>query len=356
MCSVPIPHITRILRALLSLLVGSIIITACGGGGEELGPTPPSTVLSYVLSGPRAGVTPLAVSGTATGGAVTAAFTSPAAPLQELPNLPGTYDTATLDYMLNSSFNPAMWLDTSGTGAPFGTLEVTINQPFHWNNGTEPSSGTLSITSRDIIKLFTGTIRLTVTSVPSAGVNISLDSNNDGTPDEFRFVTWADFDMLWDDATALLWQRIASFTYSMHSFLFAQADLAIQSFTTIEDLYSGFETAGPGSAQTVTCSSTPPDPSWANNIKVTWNDLDNSTTITNGDSFSFFFDDCWIDNPTDNIDQVLTGTMNFLHYDRHVQACPTYDNLIITETDAGGAIANTDITVSGGFCLLIPGI
>ena len=346
----------RFLFRLLFLVAGVTVISACGGGDgdDDEAPPTPNPVLYYVLSGPRAAVSPLTVSGTATGGAVTATFTSPAAPAQALPNLTGTYDVDTLDYVLDASYDPAIWVDTSGPGAPFGNLQVSITQPFFWNDGNEPTSGAFMITSRD--NTFTGNIDMTVTASPSPGVNISWDSNNDGTPEEFQFLSWADFEMLWDNVSMPLWQRVASFTYSMRSFIYNQANLSLEGFTEIEDNFSKIETAGPGVSITDTCSANPPDASWANTLSITWHDNDASGTISNEDSFTFVLDNCWFDDPSDNIDTVLNGTMNFLHYDQHVQACPEFDSFTSQETDINGAIAGTVQNVSGGICLFIPGI
>lgn len=337
------------------LFASAIAISACGGGGSgDVAPPTQSTVLNYVLSGARAPVTFLTVSGTATNGAVTASFTSPAAPAQELPYLTGTYDTSTLDYVLNSSPNPAIWVDTSGAGAPFGNLEITITQAFHWREGNEPSSGALKVTSRDAT--FVGTILLSVTASPAPGVNIGWDSDNNGTPDATQFYTWDQFDMLWDDNAQVLWHRIASFTYSMRNFIYNQAGMALEAFTEIEDNFSAIETNGAGVPLTDTCSPNPPDASWANSLSVTWQDNDTSGTISNEDSFTFALDNCWYDDPANNIDTVLNGTMNFLHYDRHVQACPEFVGFTSQETDAGGVIPGTVQNISGGICLFIPGI
>jgi len=328
----------------------AIIGSGGGGGGDE--EPPPTTVLNYILSGPRAPVAALSVSGLTPNGAAGVSFPSDATS-QGLPWLGGTYDSTTDDYTLASSASPIAWIDTSGAGAPFGQLEVKVTQTFTWNDGNDPTAGALTVTSRD--GTFAGTIALAVTSSPSPGVNISLDGGS------AVFYPWSTFDDLWTNEAAALWQRVASFTYSMRGFLYDQANLAIEGFTIIEDLFSAFEAGGAGSTIVASCSSGPPVPSgqtWANEVRVTWFDIDVSGTITNDDTFRFVFDNCWIDDPTDNIDQLVNGTMDFLHYDRHVQACPTYldPGVIFGETDATGPIAGSEKTVSGGLCLFIPGI
>jgi hypothetical protein len=309
-------------------------------------------VLNYVLSGPRAGVGALSVN--AVSGALTATFPSNQS-TNGLPWLEGTYDTATDDYVLNSSLDPVAWVDT--TGVPFGALEVRVTQTFRWNDGNDPTSGELTVTSRDVTPTFEGTVKVAVTSTPASGVNISWDSDDNGVPDAGPvFYSWIDFDELWENAGIDLWQRVASFTYSMREFLYDQAELAIEAFTVIEDLFSSFEMAGPGSTLPATCSPNPPVHTWPNEVRVTWNDHDGSATININDSFTFVFDNCWIDDPTNDIDEVLNGRLDFLYYDRHVQACPSYSALRLDETNAGGVIANSDITLNGGLCLFIPGI
>jgi hypothetical protein len=97
-------------------------------------------------------------------------------------------------------------------------------------------------------------------------------------------------------------------------------------------------------------------PAWANTAQVTWNDNGGSLAISLEDSFVFTFNNCWVDDPTNDIDAVLNGQMAFLHYSPHVQANPTYTNLRFDETNAGGVIADSDITLNGGLALFIPGI
>jgi hypothetical protein len=319
-----------------------------GGGGDET--TSSSTTLNYTLSGPRAPVP--ALSASAQGGTLSVSFPSNS-PVQDLPWMTGTYDTTTLDVVLNSSADPVAWADM--TGVPFGNVEIKVTQTFRWNNSNEPTVGEMTVTSRD--GTFPGTIKIAVTSSPAPGVNISWDSDNNGTFETGPvFHTWDNFDVLWENAGTDLWQRVASATYSMRAILYENAHLAIETFATIEDIFDQLQSYGPGATLIGTCSPNPPVGAWTNQIQVRWNDLDGSGTISLNDSFTFTFDNCWVDDPGNDIDQVLNGEMDFLNYDRHVQACPAFVNLVANETNASGVIAGSDITFNGGLCLFIPGI
>jgi hypothetical protein len=332
----------------LTVVTGIATIIGSGGGGGDGDNETPSTTLNYTLSAPR-GPNPLTAS--TQGGALTISFPSNP-PVQDLPWLTGTYDTSSLDVVLNSSADPVAWVDTSGV--PFGNVEVKVTQTFRWNDSNEPTVGEMTVTSRD--GTFIGTIKVTVTSSPSPGVNISWDSDNNGTFETGPvFYSWTNFEDLWENNATALWQRIASFTYSMRALLYEEANLAIETFATIEDLFSQFEAAGGGSTLVGTCSPNSPV-GGLNQVQVTWNDLDASGTISLNDSFTFTFNNCWVDDPGDDIDEVLNGQMDFLNYDRHVQACPAYNNLVAQETDVNGLIAGTDVTLNGGLCLFIPGI
>jgi hypothetical protein len=241
--------LAMIVAAGLASIVGSGGGGGGGGGGTE--EAPPSTVLSYILGAGQAGDEELTVS--AMSGALTIVF--PRGSLsRDVPWLEGTYDTATDDYTLSSSPDPVAWVNT--TGVPFGQLEVRVTQTFHWNDANDPTTGEMTVTSRDQpSSTFTGTIKIAVTSSPAPGVNISQDTNNDGTP-EFgpTFYNWITFEDLWQNTGADLWQRVTSFAYSMRGFLYDQADLAIEGFAVIGDLTSAFEAAGPGSTFPAACS------------------------------------------------------------------------------------------------------
>jgi hypothetical protein len=328
----------------------------CSGGDGDV--APPNTVEFFALSN-----APLAypvLTASAFGGALVVTFPIPPAPAPQLPSLQGTYDSATDAYTLAISTGPVAWVDVASPVSPYdsiGNLEVGVTRTFKWTDELDPTEGEFTITSRN--GSFPGKITATVVASPAPGVNVNYDSDGNGTPDLTQFYDWAAFDDLLETPGVLQYQAVAAFTYAMRDFLYEHATIAQEAFTMIEDGFAGFEAGGNGTTLESDCS--PGSPAGgANKVRVTWHDNDGDGTISstagNEDSFSFVMDNCWFDDPTDDIDTLLNGQMELMRYTRALQGCPVYANFKVEETNDLGVIADSAVTSNGSFCIFLPGI
>jgi len=338
--------------ALIGLLT---LLPACGGGsGGDVAPATPQTNLDYVFGPPRAGVGPLTVTGSRSRFILS--------PATDGPWMSGTYDTATLDATIADNVAvPILWPDTATPtgGALFGNLEVVVSQTFRWNDVNDPTAGQLLITSRDAT--FPGRIRVTVSVQSGArGMLSEYDDNDDGVYAPGVFYSWGAFYDLWEDDTAPLYQRVASFVYYMRQGVFSLIDLSMEMANVIEDLRTALEAAGSGNAIRVACDTLPGAPNQPGHYDIVWTDVNGNGVIDNTfsgqyDTFSITLQQCWIDNPSDPEDLLLDGAIGFAYYEPKVQWGAVFGDLVLTQTFDNVVETGSEKRINGGFSFLIPG-
>ncbi len=319
------------------VMFGVLSVLGSGGGGDDVVVDEPSTDFLYVLSGPRGGTEPLTVSATLGEDTVSVTIT---------PTLEGTYESTTDTYTVNTNcqaFDPVVpcniVAETSAT-LGFGTITGTITATWRWVGDNDPTQGQFVVTSTEIAD----TVTVEVISTPVAGV--SLTNGND--TDE---LTWEQFDTLWEEPANPLWQRIASFAYNVRGLLFEQITLLGEAYLTIEDYRTLLEA---NSAFQGVCSTPlPVGSNWNNLVDVIWDDVGNDGMINSNETITFVMNECWIDDPLENIDTLLSGTMTIFNLDPYWQSCPAFTTLSAEETQNGAIIPDSGYVLDGGFCFLM---
>ncbi len=174
-------------------------------------------------------------------------------------------------------------------------LAIDIGPSIVVVDGENPGQGGIHISSGE------GFIMVSIVS--QAGVNVSL---NEGAP---AYFTWDEFDgLVGSDAPA--WQQQASFAAFIVRFVFSQLDFVIGSITLITDndselsstdvlidgdTFPGTPPAGFDAKGTLTLSNTEGD-------------------VGPGGSFSAVFDDYWVNDASDDIDELYSGRVDLVGY------------------------------------------
>jgi hypothetical protein len=104
----------------------------------------------------------------------------------------------------------------------------------------------------------------------------------------------------------------------------------------------------------------------------TWNDVTGDVEVGPGDSFVWYFDDCWDDDPDDDIDDLYNGTINLMNYVDNEEDGVTirigyeppvegpggvyFENFEISEIEEDGGIYSHDsasaVTLNGGYIIV----
>ena len=328
----------RQLGVVTILILGIFTILGSGGGGDDVAVDEPSTDFLYVLSGPRGGTAPLAAAATLGEDTISVTVT---------PTLEGTYESMTDTYTVRvncQTFDPVVPCNIvaeTNEILGFGTITGTITARWRWVSDNNPTQGQFQITSNEIPGV---TVTVTVISDPLVGVSLT-----DGITTVN--LNWEQFDNWWEDSDNLLWQRIASFAYNVRGLLFEQITLLGEAYLTIEDYRTLLEANG---AFQGTCSlPLPADSDWNNLVDVIWADDANDGIIDSSETITFIMNECWINDPFDDIDTLLTGTMTILNLDPYWQSCPSFTDFTIDETQDGIVIADSGYELNGGFCFLM---
>ncbi len=255
----------------------------------------------------------------------------------------GTYDRATEAVTLTPGSGP---LAATLQGGPFGTLPVYLSQQqWAWVGSALPTRGELYVQRSD-----TDTILVTVDNT-LPGVSVTWHDNTETFgPDSF---TWAQFEDLVGSG-APEYQQIASFAYSMRGFVFEQAARMIDALEIITSRDAELA-AGP---VVVSCDPYPPGSATAGTVTYTWNDDTGNGDLGPGDSFTIAYDQCWVNDPADDIDELVNGTASLSGYTEvtdpslWIGGDMTFSNLVVTETqETSPGVFETlpdPVTVGGG--------
>jgi len=228
-----------------------------------------------------------------------------------------------------------------------GSAAVSVTSAIIANVFDDPTSGSLQITTTPPL----GTITV---DISSTGVDISLDG---GTPTSY---IWEEFTDLLGSPTAQPHELVAALVGGAYEFIFELAldaadnldelELVTLTTTTVEqcDMFTGTQ---------------PPMVLAQGQVTITWT---GSGELLPGQDFIVDFDDCWLDDPTDNTDDLLNGVITLQDYVEDVDASNTltrvgFDAVLFevytqaeTEEDTGvftiDPLATT--TVNGGFSLI----
>jgi len=313
------------IAALAFMIVAGLF--GCGGGGGGDGddveitddPAPPMPVsVSFGIG------TKTAAPLTLTAGPVTISY--------PLLSFSGTWDRNAKAYTL-----------TGGTGIDsgpslFGTFASQLVQPLAWVDSKVPTLGRIENTTPAGNTLFLPEpVQSTITA---AGLRLTYPG---AIPLD---VDWETYIGLWAGAPAPPdhW-RLASFGG-------ATIALAIDRMTMILDLMAFINgndraIAAAGATGLVTaCSPRPGAAAGTRRIALTQAD----GVLNPGDGLTVTYNDCWIDDPTDDLDILRNGTITLSLYIENATPFSTgfdqfrFDALTEQETDTVGGVVNVDPT------------
>ena len=192
----------------------------------------------------------------------------------------------------------------------FGDFEVEATADWLVPAGSDPDTGALLVRRGDE--------RVEVAVIDSGDtVRIRWDETGDGVFDAEASLTWTEFDDL--DETAPEWQRLGDFAYSATiEFMLELAEFGLEGLSLIdEDLVQVGERILTCDAFSAAGLSVPPPPPVipdAGSLTFAWFDDAADGEVGPGDSFSMQFDYCLDDDPTDDIDDLVNGTVGLNSY------------------------------------------
>jgi hypothetical protein len=214
--------------------------------------------------------------------------------------------TATLEKIFEGgTFNGTYALDNGTIIMSTGAVKVTTNiwaqplsigvtVPIRSIEGGNPDQGGIQIT--------TGSDHITVT-ITSSGVNISL---NGGSTEAF---TWDEFSSLFSSDTSDTWEKQASFASSIINFIFNQLNFDINTITLIEENDTVLQKRSVLIDSTFT--GTPPA---GHAVKGTLTLSCPDGNAGPGGDFSEVFNNYWVNDPSDDIDQLYDGSVSFVGF------------------------------------------
>jgi hypothetical protein len=130
--------------------------------------------------------------------------------------------------------------------------------------------------------------------------------------------TWDEFEALFDDPTASQVEKLASFGFQALGFLFEQVDLVTEVLGLIDEYETDLKQAG---TITEMCDAfadaglAAPTGTVNQGMRtLSWIDTNSDGQVGPGDDFVGMLDECWVNDPTDDIDEILDGTGNFYDY------------------------------------------
>lgn len=136
--------------------------------------------------------------------------------------------------------------------------------------------------------------------------------------------TWDEFEQLFDDPTASQAEQLASFGFQAIGFLFEQTDLVTEVLGLIDDNQADLKQAG---TITEMCDAfadaglaAPAGTVNQGMRTLSWIDANSNGQVGPGDDFVGTLDECWVNDPTDDIDEILNGVGNFYGYVENVDS------------------------------------
>ena len=261
----------------------------------------------------------------------------------------GTGDVTLLSTTTNagSSFTMTGTSTVPGLEALNATAAVSVTSAINANVFDDPTSGSFEITTTPPL----GTITV---DIGATSVDISL---NGGTPTVY---TWEEYTDLLGSPTAQPHEQVASLVGGAFEFIY---ELALDAADSIDELEL-ITLNNPTVEQCDMFTGTQPPMVLAQGmVTVTWT---GSGELLPGQDFNFDFEDCWLDDPTDNSDELLNGVIQAESYIEDVDASNTitrvgFDRIrfvdyTIAETEEDVGVFTIDplatTTVNGGFSLI----
>ena len=191
-----------------------------------------------------------------------------------------------------------------------GNLSITIPEQVIIGVSGQPVIGNIRITQvpgGDFIEI-------EMASCPSgAGVNISY---NDVPVSPISCFNWNEFEQLFDSEDPVL--MAAVFGFEVIDFLFEQVHFVIEVFGFIDDFAVDLEQ---NSMISEMCDAFSDESLVAPEGIITpgmrslsWSDVNSDGNVGPGDSFLGSLTDCWINDPTETVDQLLNGLADFTGY------------------------------------------
>jgi hypothetical protein len=302
------------------LIGGALLIFAgCGGGGGgggvDITPTPapplPTSVLNFVVSAPA---TP------ANGNILSASISQPApAPSLEILlkqtaqpfdfRLTGTFNRTTGDTTLNATgVNGSGSIVADATSFfPDLTANLTTNiiETVRWVNTDKPLQGAMQVDFEEANVPDSVTMRVNpdADGLGTPGVSLKLNSDIGNLPTS---LTWDQFMGITADLVAPPWQKYAAMGYAAYDFMFRRTAIAFDNFQFFIENDAALEAAGTaGLSEPGACDVFPPTTGTAGEKRMVWNDNNVSGDLNGGDGFSVACTDCWVDDPTDDIDVIF---------------------------------------------------
>ncbi len=226
------------------------------------------------------------------------------ATLEALPGVTQISGSYTLDTeTITLAGGPMVKVTTDLWNAPLGILSINVDEPIESIEGDNPTQGKISVG----VGIDPFAYRFTVT-ITATGVHLERD----GFVSEDY--TWDQFDeLLGSDPPAPVWQQQASFASSIVGFYFNQVKFVINAITLIEE---NDTTLSKGNV-TINGDTFPGTPPAGHDAQGT---LTLSLTSGNGgpgSDFSEVFHDYWVNDPSDDIDQLYDGSVNFVGFLRN---------------------------------------
>lgn len=346
----------RLLLLVPIAVVGALSITACDSGDGDFLPARgivEPTILpiyGYHISATSAG-RPLTVSIPGEGGMRTVSI--------NLGNSLNGRINVSVDLNNNASVTDySLWSQSrlavdSDVGIPFlGAFVIEVIEDLQFQADGPPSSGVIEIR--------------TITET------VSLEASLNGV--ELRFgtatpiiLTWGQLESLIDSDFAIEWQRRAALAAEILEFVLAQAFGVTDALNLVD---SRLATVNPlvGSCDAFT-GGPPPNVLAQGESTFTW--MGSGDIPIGGDDFQWAFTDCWFDDPSNGMDQLLNGVIDLNDYfeviDSDFQLIGTGFNEVIfndftidlTNENPPGMFTidpSDTIVVRGGFDLALVGI
>jgi hypothetical protein len=245
--------------------------------------------------------------------------------------LTGTYNTATEAYTLDSG--AGVIIDSDVGVDLLGIFNIEVTSPIQI-----PSYDSLPTAGAFEVEFGQDSTIVTVVNVPDDGVTLSLNGG------QAQFFTWDAFEDLFESAV-LEWQRRAALSFSILEFMVQQLDYVVGSIGFIGDNEDELQQ---NITVTENCDAFPPGKAPGvleqGTRALTWDDASLNGEVGGGDNFTWSFTDCWDDDPTDDIDDLINGTLDLDSYTEVVDG----NNRVtrIGFEGQGGGVVYTNFVVS----------
>jgi len=294
------------------------LVISCGGGGGDDGDDDDIRILdeyNYSLTTPPGTIY---ANFTQSEGTTAYAFTVGVEILGG--GLSGTYNRITEELTVSDG---VLSIDSDIGEALFGTLTIGVAETISFPSDGFPTSGELEVSSTGI-----GADLITISYNPDAGgigvPGVDLYYDDDlGNPKNLilgpESYSWEDFEALLDseDPDVETWERKASFSFGILTFLFEQTGYVLEAFDLIDENVDTLLDENPvlevcdPFAPAYTAPGGVIDPG---TMEFGWEDLSSDGDVSGGDKFTMAFTDCWVNDQEDDMDDLLNGEIEFTEY------------------------------------------